>query len=653
MGDTNMRRELSVLFERVLKLEADGFKPVMPESGDFWRVYLDYCQTGKNRELAVYSSDQNAPKVKKTDSGYEIRYDELIAEDGTRHDIALSLFACVQDEGEVSFKFSVENKSSVRVNEVQYPFLEFESINGNLEKDILYLPDGLGRRVVNPHCDTQLAHTEYMAADYKNIVKMYKYPGQMSMPWAALESGGKTLYLGAHTNVWRQISFVFETEPRQERDQRFIMAIASYPAAENGETIEYDGFTLAFFDGNWRQGACLYRKWAESAWLTPIHKKDSIKYLSGWQRIIMKHQFGEIYYTYDELPRLFRNGKKYGINMILLFAWWEEGMDNGYPNYQPSEDLGGKEALKKAIKTINDEGGTVILYANGHIIDISTEYYKTEGWKYTTKDIDGNDYREHYMFSNSGTILKMGNKSFAAGCYGTEAWPEKIMEIEKRHLSFGSNGTFFDQLGCGFYLCFDKSHSHGNRIDLDPEMRLPTAKKIADSLNENEWFGTEWVIDRMSPHVDFTHGCGCGVTYTPDAYPYLFRYAYPEIITSNRFIHDEKKDFEKHLNYAFVFGLIFDVSTYRCRATLEEAPRFGEYVHKLVQMRNKYIDHFVYGKFDLPDTELPEGVWGAKYTFGGVAITTLWNDSESDYEIPSGPDKGRIVKRGEAGVFHV
>ena len=48
MRDANMRRELSVLFERVLNLEADGLKPVMPESGDFWRAYLDYCQTGKN-----------------------------------------------------------------------------------------------------------------------------------------------------------------------------------------------------------------------------------------------------------------------------------------------------------------------------------------------------------------------------------------------------------------------------------------------------------------------------------------------------------------------------------------------------------------------------------------------------------------------------
>lgn len=648
-----MQMRLTAAFEKVYRICADDFVPVMSENGDFWRAYLDYCQNGKNRELAVYSSEQPDPDVKKTASGYEIVYESLLAEDGTKHNIRLKLSAEYQKDGEISFSFEIENNSEVRVNEVQYPFFDFARINGAFDQDVLYLPDGLGRKVTNPHLDTQLAHTEYMAADYKNIVKVYKYPGQMSMPWAAVESGGKTMYLGAHSKIWRQVSFVFETEPRQEPNERFIVSVASYPAAEPGEKLVYDGFTLAIFDGDWREGADLYRRWAESEWLTGIHKKESIKYLNGWQRIIMKHQFGEIYYTYDELPRLFRVGRQYGINMILLFAWWEEGMDNGYPNYRPCEDLGGAEKLKKAIRTINDKGGKVILYANGHIIDIATDYYKQEGWRYTTKDIDGNDYREHYMFSNSGTILKMGNKSFAAGCYGTKEWPEKILEIEKRHLMLGSNGTFFDQLGCGFYLCFDKTHSHGNRIDMDPELRLPTAKKIADSLKEDQWFGTEWVIDRMSPHVDFTHGCGCGVTYTPDAYPYLFRYCYPEIITSNRFIHDERKGFEKHLNYAFVFGFIFDVSTYRCRATLEEAPKFGEYVKKLADMRKEYIDWFVYGKFDLPVVSLPEKVWGASYTYEGKTIMTLWNDTLDDYVIPFGKSKGDILRSGEAGVYHV
>ena len=157
----------------------------------------------------------------------------------------------------------------------------------------------------------------------------------------------------------------------------------------------------------------------------------------------------------------------------------------------------------------------------------------------------------------------------------------------------------------------------------------------------------------MSPHVDFTHGCGCGMTYTPDAYPYLFRYTYPEIITSNRFIHDEKKGWKKHLNYAFVFGLIYDVAVYRCRKSLEDAPNFGEYVRTLVDKRRKHLNHFIYGKFDLPSMPLPERIWGAEYTFEGETVIALWNDTENDFILPSGKDAGKALSAGEAEVFHV
>ena len=648
-----MQIRLLTEYKDGLALRAAGFEPVMQENGDFWRVYLDYCQSGKNRELAVYSSGQEEPEIVRTEKEIKWIYRQLKAEDGSVHEIRLTLTAETDDVGAVRYAAVMENRSGVRLNELQYPLFSFEKICGELEEDILYIPEGLGKRVCYPHEDTQRAHTEYMAADYKNIVKMYKYPGQLSMAWMALQSGNKTLYLGAHSAVWRQISFITATEPREEEKKYFMMGVASYPAAEPGETLTYDGFTAALFEGDWRGGADLYRRWAEGTWLTGFHKKESVRRLNGWQRIILKHQFGEIYHTYDELPRIFRAGRQYGIDMILLFAWWEEGMDNGYPNYRPAEDLGGAEQLKKAIEEINREGGRVVLYANGHLIDVATEYYKTEGFKYTTKDIDGNDYREHYMFSNSGTLLKMGNKSFVGGCYGTRQWREKVLEIEKRHLELGSNGTFFDQLGCCFYLCFDRTHDHGNRIDEDPEMRLPVVRQVAGALNEEEWFGTEWVVDRVSPEVDFTHGCGCGVTYAPDAYPHIFRYTFPEIITSNRLLHDEKKGWKKHLNYTFVHGMIFDAAIYRCRATLEDAPVYGAYIRKLTELRGKYLDFMVDGRYDLPREQLPEGVWGAEYSHDGETIIALWNDRAEEFIMPYGKSKGTAIASGEVSVLRI
>lgn len=618
---------MKISFSYHENLSAEAFTPVF--SGDFWRAYLDDCQLGGKRELAVYSSDQAAPSIEKKDNQIIYTYKSLKAEDGSVHNIGLTLTQTLVD-GVWHYAATMDNRSQVRLNELQYPFWQFDRINGEFAEDILYVPEGMGRRVVNPHAYTAAAHTEYMAADYKNIVRMYRYPGLVSMPWMVLESGKMSLYLGCHSKEWRSFSFVTETEPREADRECFIMSICSYPAVCPGECLTYDGMTAALFSGDWREAADYYRSWAESSWLCPIPKKESIRHLHGWQRIILKHQFGDVYNRYDELVRVYKEGAKYGITMILLFAWWEEGMDNGYPNYQPSEELGGATELKAAIKEIEDLGGCVILYSNGHIIDRATDYYKTEGYRYTMKDIEGNDYIEKYQFSNSGTLLKIGHKTFVTGCYGTKEWAEKVEELEKRQLSLGAKGTFFDQLGCGFKLCFDNTHSHGNRIDRDPDLRLQAIKRMRGNLGEDDWFGTEWVDDRITPEMDFTHGYGVSIEYAPDAYPYLFRYTFPECTVSNRLIHDEKEGWEKHLNYAFVHGMIFDVGLWRCRIkSIDDLPNYGNKIKALIDLRKEYLDFFTLGKFDMLD--LPKGVWGAKYTYNGKSIAALWNDTDADF----------------------
>lgn len=617
-------------FDRTLKIFAEGFNPVYRENGDFWRLHLDYGKAGYPRELGVYSHSQKEPVTEKLSDGLRIIYDSLTAEDGSEHDITLTLE--VKSVGDMlSFSAAMENRSSVRLNELQYPFLDYVSLNGALKEDVLYLPNGLGRRIPNPHRHVGFCHSEYMGADYKNIKALFEYPAALSMPWLVMESGNKSLYMGCHSETCRWATFTLYTEPREEADKPYMCAcISSYPVVNPGETVTYGDFTLAVCDGDWRKGADIYKESAKR-YLKPVTRSESVKKLNGWQRIIMKHQHGELFHRYCDLPRVFKEGQKYGIDMILLFAWWQEGMDNGYPNYMPDEMLGGEAELRKAIKEINDMGGRVVLYANGHIIDVATDYYKTEGYKYTMKDFEQNEYREFYMFTDNGTLLSHGHKCFVNACHGTEEWREKLYELEQRHLDLGSNGTFFDQLCCAFRLCFDSTHTHGKRIDLDGQLRTETVAEMRKMVDgEGHIFGTEGVMDRVSVQVDFVHGCGVGMTYTPDAYPYIFRYIFPDIPVTNRYLHDEVKGWEKHLNYAFVFGLLFDIGLYRCRAkTIEVCHDYAEYVKKIIDLREPYRAFFTDGKFDLPDQTFPAGVWAAKYTLDGKSILTLWNDTDT------------------------
>lgn len=627
------------------QLHAENFTPAFVLGGDFWRLYLDEDCLGGCRELAVYSSKQAPPRLEKTEDTVRWIYDTIKAKDGSVHNIRLTLTATLAD-GVWQYAATMENNSRCRINELQYPLYTVQAFNGALADDVLYAPETLGSRIPDPHGWTKQSHTEYKHGDNVNVIHAFRYPGQLSMPWMVMESGGQSLYLGVHSDVWRKFSFVMETEPRQAAEEYFILGVCSYPAVLPGECLTYDGFTAALFDGDWREGADFYRAWADRSWLAPMKKKENICHLHGWQRIICRSQYGDIYYTYRDLPRVYREGVPYGLTMLLVFGWWQEGMDNGYPNYQPDEALGGWEALQAAIAEIQAMGGRVILYANGHLIDRATDYYKEEGHRYTAKTIEGDEYIEWYGFSETGTMLRMGHKTFTMACFGAQEWCDKVEQIEKRHLDLGSDGTFFDQMGCNFYLCFDKSHSHGNRVDEEPALRLACVKRLKANLNDDQWLGIECVGDRLMPYVDFSHGVGKGTEYRPDAYPYLFRYTFPEVPITNRYIHDMKEGWEKHLSYAFVHGFLFDVAIYRCRADLREMPAYGQKIKEYIDLRKTYQDYFTKGTFDM--LSLPDRVWGATYTYNGKTIAAVWNDADDDFIM-----NGTVVAPGGVAVLNI
>ncbi len=643
------------IFDNTLTFSGDGFIPAFASNADFWRLHLDHCCTGLSRDLGVYSHEQTPTAVTEEGDLLTVSYDSLLAENGVRYPIALTLTVRTAADGALAFSAQVKNGSAARINELQYPLLELTRIAGDFEEDVLYAPRGLGARIPFPYRAARHAHTEYMAADYKNIWSLSTYPGQMSMPWFGIHSGGHFLSLSRREETCRITGFATGTEPRGACERRLIMTVCSYAAIRPGEEAVLSGYRVAAYVGDWRTEADSYRAYANATYLSDlvgvdgrIPHKESIRRLDGWQRIILKHQYGEIYHTYADLPRIWREGVKYGIRMILLFAWWQEGMDNGYPNYQPDEALGGADALRAAVDEIHAAGGRVILYANGHIMDAATDYYRTEGHRYTMKNIEGMEYREFYKFANNGTMLRFGgHKTFVPGCHGTPQWRAKVEELGERERALGSSGVFFDQLNCCFNLCFDDTHEHGARIDEEPRFRIDTIERIRAGLCEDEWFGTEWPMDRISPRIDFTHGCGPSTAFREDAYPYIFRYTFPEALISNRMAHDEKAGYRRELNYAFVHGLLFDVALWRCRIdSIDDCPNYAAYLKQLTDLRSAYRDFFTEGAYDMLPDGLPDTVRGAQYTRGDRRILALWNDGADAVTV-----LGTSIAPGKAAVI--
>ncbi len=611
------------------KLHLNDSPFTLTKRADFWRIFLD---DGVYREITVHSYKQTPTEVTEVGDRLAISYDRLLAEDGKTYEVDFTVFVDNVD-GELRFSFEVEPICDIRVNEVMCPFLDFADCGCPHKDETFYYSNGLGDYKWNPRETLKGVHTEYISSDYNGIQTTKTYPSAwLSMPWYSLSVGKYSLYIGCHDESFNMVGFTSGTNARNADESRLYFAISYYPAANKGEKLTYSGSVLKLFEGDWRLSADYYRKWSESTWYKKQERPEWLRRMTGWQRIIMKHQYGEIFWRYRDLVEVFKNGLKYGINTLLVFGWWKGCFDNHYPEYEIDPELGGEEEFKAAIEEIHRLGGYVHLYTNGNLIDKKTDFYKQNADKCAAIDIDGNPYEEHYRFSNDGSLLRNhGYKSFVTACSGTELWREHLLSIGKFKLSLGADSIFYDQLASNIRICFNDTHLHGKRIDRDPAYKFANMTAIREMLPENKGVGTECVVDRFTNLVDYTHGCCNGFTYSEGQFPDIFRHTFPEHVMSNRNILDERWDYKQHLNYAFVIGLVFDVSVNRGRVCdMSGYPNYAAHVKELIDVKEKYREFFYDGKYESAfDLKLPRGVFAANYVSNGKRITAVCNNSNS------------------------
>lgn len=616
---------------RECRWAAEGAPMVQSENADFWRAYLD---DGYEREMVVRSSRQSG-KVSLCGEEMEITYEKLINDAGREFEITLKVTvrACVSTYAGFTFSACVQNNSGARVNELQLPFVDlFKACDEARENDVFYHVNGLGWTINDPWERIKKAcHTEYISSDNHVIWNAMRYPGDAAMGWFGLQTGGRFLYMGRHDKVLKVCALAVGVSPRGA-DKRLMITISHFPFVKRGETVSTSECFVALCEGNWEKGSDIYGAYARKNWYFPPKVPEWVKNITGWQRIILRHQFGEKIFEYKDLPRIYEEGAGCGLNMLMVFGWWKGRFDNGYPVYEPDEGLGGAEELKKAIAQVRAMGGYVALYTNGQLIDVNTDYFRATGKDVCRIDIDGNEYRDHYRFGNDGLTLRaFGYKSFVTACPANEEWQNMLLEHEKIKFEYGCDSAFFDQIGGAAPLpCFNEKHLHGPRADECEKWRVEAFRSMYGACPEGKAIGTEMVNDMVLSYVHYIHGIQIGAVYVPGCFPEMFMRTFPEVIQTDRFVHDAKPGTDLSLANAFVHGFRLDVSPWRGRAHIGELPDLAEKITKLLALKEKYHRFFYGGSYvyDRPAT-IPACVKSGCFVSGGDRIYALWNDSSS------------------------
>ena len=585
-----------------------------------WRMYFDkrftppgtpVAQVREEREIAVLADEQKA-QMSRRGEAVVISYPELTYR-GKKLAIALEIAVSQEADGTLRFATKIENREPHSiVRELHCPLVGDCALPAGAE--LLTTQLG-GMRIKDPlrRIGKPGWSPPYMGPDQKfrqldmASFGTLKYPAHTTGNCFAFLTGREGLYFGSHDPSFQDTVHVLRCWPDKDGQfTRLEAGLAKYPNVMTGATWQNDCNLVRPYSGDWRETAKTYRAWANTWWKkrTP---PDWVRRMTGWQRIIFRHQYGETMYTPTDLTgRILKAGADAGLDTVLCFGWWRRGMDNGYPDsyFETEPAWGGDAGWKKAIADYRAKGGNFLLYFNGKLIDTESDYFKKgPGRRVAYKTQNGDVYTEQYRFAGTGTFTKLYNaRTFASADHREPEWMKFLEKAVDRAIDFGSSGVFFDQLG----YC-----EPGANWDTSGEFPVPNVRTIAakaaalahlrdyiEAKGLHDFaIGTECFVDCCAQSVDYMHNL-IGAT-GPENFTDWARYAFPECVISDREIRD---DFNVpwRVNHNLLVGLRSDVEIYRCRGLIDETP---VYQGKLAEINRLRAEHPVVltGRFTGPD----------------------------------------------------
>jgi len=158
--------------------------------------------------------------------------------------------------------------------------------------------------------------------------------------------------------------------------------------------------------------------------------------------------------NFRDLPSLLDQARSLGTSTIYLVDWFE-GKPGAPPfnywtnkgDYVPRSDMGGDAALKDGISALHAQGGRVILYVEGFIINKDSNVGMTHGAQWS-------------IVGPKGPLEQPYPGSWKP-CPGVEGWLAYVEGVARRIGGYAADGIFFDSQGFqqGF-RCRSRGHGH-------------------------------------------------------------------------------------------------------------------------------------------------------------------------------------------------
>ena len=181
------------------------------------------------------------------------------------------------------------------------------------------------------------------------------------------------------------------------------------------------------------------------------------------------------------------------------------------------------------------------------------------------------------------------------------AWRDRLLQMADRAMAAGADAVFYDQRGVAEeFPNWDRSGAYPVQDLFTGRYKAESLKEIRDYVkarNPEFGLGTEWLSDCTAQYCDFVHIVE--FTALPESFPEWFRYAFPEVVWSDRCVRDDS-DIPRRVGNTLLKGLRNDIEVYRCRGLIDETPVYQQFLRQVNAVRNDFPE-LLTGRFICTD----------------------------------------------------
>lgn len=293
----------------------------------------------------------------------------------------------------------------------------------------------------------------------------FAYPLQLSMPWLCLHNPktGQALYCAALERAPRTKLIRLALMPGVAHERKgsdwlrpdevdgepigVTMNWVNIPHTPPGQTFVGPQIVMQCHAGNWRQSAGLYRRWFDSQFPVVDSRQQWIRRETAYLDTMFLLPEDNVNVTFAQMPQWAAAAKRAGLRALLVSGWHRGGHDRGYPMYEPDPRLGTYEQLREGIEQCHRLGMKVFFFVNFDPVDEGTQWYQTEGKKYTTLDWRGFDFGPYGWGMGTLSARAYITRTGLVNCNPLhKGFRDLLVDFFRKLAEIGADGLHVDKL---------------------------------------------------------------------------------------------------------------------------------------------------------------------------------------------------------------